>query len=159
MSIQIVNIHINTCTPDIETYLNLVPQVRLVGGYEVNIGRVEVYYNNTWGTVCDDGWSLNDATVVCRQLGFPGAISVFCCAEFGRGTGPIWLDDVSCTGNETSLSSCSHRGWGGHNCGHSDDAGVNCQGEYDSGTSLIIIQDKPGLTILFTVERLSTPWR
>ena len=134
---QIVNIHINTCTPDIETCLNLVPQVRLVDGYGVNSGRIEVYYNNTWGTVCDNGWDLNDAAVVCRQLGFPGAISSSCCAAFGRGTGPIWLDDVRCTGSETSLSSCSHRGWGIlFSCSHYEDVGVNCQGEYDSGTSL-----------------------
>ena len=133
---QIVNIHINTHTPDIETCLILVPQVRLVGGYEENTGRVEVYYNNTWGTVCHNGWDLNDAAVVCRQLGFPGAISSFCCAAFGRGTGPIWLDNVRCTGSETSLSSCSHRGWGRYSCSHYHDAGVNCQGEYDSGTSL-----------------------
>ena len=126
----------NTCKPDIETYLNLVPQVRLVGGNGVNTGRVEVYYYNTWGTVCDDDWGRNDAAVVCRELGFPGVISSSCCATFGQGTGPIWLDNVKCTGSETSLSSCSHRGWGRHNCGHSDDAGVNCQGEYDSGTSL-----------------------
>ena len=136
MSRQKVNIHINRCTPDIETCLNLVHQVRLVGGNGVNTGRVEVYYNNTWGTVCDDGWNLNDAAVVCRQLGFPGAISSSCCAAFGQGTGPIWLDDVRCTGSETSLSSCSHRGWGRHRCAHYEDAGVICQGEYDSGTSL-----------------------
>ena len=96
----------------------------------MNTGRVEVYYNNTWGTVCDDGWSLNDAAVVCRELGFPGAISASCCAAFGQGTGTIWLDDVGCTGSETSLSSCSHPGWGIHNCGHSEDTGVYCQCEY-----------------------------
>ena len=119
-----------------ETCLNSVPQVRLVGGNGVNTGRVEVYYNNTWGTVCDNGWDLNDAAVVCRQLGFPGAISSSCCAVFGQGTGPIWLDGVRCTGSETSLSSCFHPGWGRHNCYHHEDAGVNCQGEYDSGASL-----------------------
>ena len=136
MSRKIVNIHINTCTPDIETYLNLVPQVRLVGGNGVNTGRVEVHYYNTWGTVCDDGWDLKDATVVCRELGFPGAISSYCCAAFGQGTGPIWLSDVRCTGNETSLSLCSHRGWRRHTGGHRGDAGVHCKGECDSETSL-----------------------
>ena len=96
----------------------------------MNNGRVEVYYSGSWGTVCDDGWSLNDAAVVCRELGFPGAISSSCCAAFGQGTGRIWLDDVRCTGRETTLSSCSHRGWGRlFSCSHSEDAGVYCQSE------------------------------
>ena len=145
MSRQIVNIHINTCTPDIETCLNSAHQVRLVGGNGVNTGRIEVYYNNTWGTICYRGWDLNDAAVVCRQLGFPGVISSSCCAIFGQGTGPIWLDDVRCTGNETSLSSCPRGGWGDHTyCGHYQDAGVNCQGEYERYTSLFRIHwDQP----------------
>ena len=142
----------NTCRPDIENYLNLAPQVRLVGGNGVNTGRVEVHYYNTWGTVSDDGWDLNEATVVCRELGFPGAISSSCCAAFGRGTGPIWLDHVRCTGNEASLSLCSHRGWGRHTYGHRDDAGVICQGEYDSEAPLFSAH-------FSTVERLSTPQR
>ena len=107
-----------------------VAKVRLVGGNGVYTGRVEVYYSNTWGTVCHNGWSLNDAAVVCRELGFPGAVSSSCCAAFGQGTGPAWLDEVGCTGSETSLSSCSHRGWGRISCSHREDAGVNCQGEY-----------------------------
>ena len=111
-----------------------VAKVRLLGGNGVNTGRVEVYYNNIWGTVCDDDWDLNDAAVVCRQLGFPGAISSSCCATFGQGTGPIWLDDVKCTGSETSLSSCSHGGWGRHNCAHKEDVQVLCQGEYTPQT-------------------------
>ena len=118
--------------------LHYLAQVRLVGGNGVNTGRVEVYYNSTWGTVCDDGWSLNDAAVVCRELGFPRAISSSCCAAFGLGTGTIWLDGVGCTGSETSLSSCSHRGWGRHNCGHNEDAGVYCQGEYTLADILLM---------------------
>ena len=62
-------------------------QVRLVGGNVSSEGRVEVFYNNTWGTVCDDYWSLTDASVVCRQLGFPGAIEAVSNGFFGQGTG------------------------------------------------------------------------
>ena len=54
-----------------------------------------------------------------------GAIARFS-AFFGRGTGPIYLDDVGCSGNEASVFNCSHRGIGRHNCGHHEDAGVIC---------------------------------
>ena len=141
-------------------YYNIhIAKVRLVGGNGVSTGRVEVYYNNTWGTVCDDGWSLNDAAVVCRELGFPGAISASCCATFGQGTGTIWLDNVRCTGRENSLSSCSHRGWGRLlSCSHREDAGVYCQCEYILCIlqRTLFIKDTFGPIILSTVERLST---
>ncbi|XP_078576486.1 scavenger receptor cysteine-rich domain-containing protein DMBT1-like [Branchiostoma floridae x Branchiostoma japonicum] len=100
--------------------------MRLVGGSGDHEGRVEVYHNRQWGTVCDDNWSLKDAEVVCRQLGFVGAKSAPCCSTFGRGSGPIWLDEVGCSGNEPSVESCSHDGWGSHNCDHYEDAGVVC---------------------------------
>ena len=133
--------------------LQNVAKVRLVGGNGVNTGRVEVYYNNTWGTVCDDAWSLNDAAVVCRELGFLGAASYTCCAAFGQGNGTIWLDGVGCTGSESSLSSCSHQGWGRHSCSHSEDAGVNCQCEYIYTIYHMLLQ---GPIISSTVERMST---
>ena len=84
-------------------------------------------YIGRWGTICDDEWDLQDAEVVCRQLGFEGAVAAPCCAAYGQGTGQIWLDDVKCVGNETSISECSHRGWGIHGCSHGEDASVRCK--------------------------------
>jgi len=99
--------------------------VRLVGG-GINSGRVEVYHNGQWGTVCDDHWDMNDANVVCRQLGFSSASSAPHGAVYGQGSGQIWMDDVSCGGGEASLFACGHRGWGVENCSHGEDASVVC---------------------------------
>ena len=87
---------------------------------------MEIYYNGAWGTVCDDDWDIKDAHVVCRELGFLFAIAAPKRARFGQGSGSIWLDNVNCTGSESSLTECGNRGWGTHNCGHSEDASVLC---------------------------------
>ena len=54
-------------------------------------GRVEVCVNGIWGTVCDDSWDINDANVVCHQLGFSSASSAPQSAAYGQRVGPIWM--------------------------------------------------------------------
>ena len=90
-------------------------------------GRVEIFINGQWGTVCDDYFTWYEGGVVCRQLNYTGIIRVATRGEFGVGRGPIWLDNVYCpVGDESYITQCTHLEYGVHNCDHSEDVGVVC---------------------------------
>ena len=104
--------------------------IRLVGGSSYNEGRVEILYNGVWGTICSDGWNLNNGIVICRSIGLSGANSYYVSSSpFGPGIGPVWLNKVMCDGTESSLARCSHLGVNiTQNCKHTKDVGLRCSG-------------------------------
>lgn len=55
---------------------------------------MEVYYNKTWGTICDDFWDLRDAAVACRQLGYVAAVRAEPVARFGPGDGEDCYEEI-----------------------------------------------------------------
>ena len=88
--------------------------------------EVKLQYSE-WGTVCDDYFDINDANVICKFLGFPGAIAAYSGAHFGEGSGFVSLDNLHCAGSEDTPLDCPHAEVGIHNCKHNEDAGVQCK--------------------------------
>ena len=107
-------------------HINDTIQVRLVSGQDAYEGRVEILYAGVWGAICNDLFNLTAANVVCRQLGYPSAVQV---ASYKSHSSQIWLDDVQCIGNETSIDQCSHNGFNIYSCHFdTDQVGVECIG-------------------------------
>ncbi len=106
-------------------------ELRLIGGANATLGAVQGCMNNAWGSVCNDGFSTNDATVVCRQLGFPitGAEAFRdASTRFNISTGPVFLDRVDCRGSESRVMDCRQTTPGLSECTATKIAGVQCIG-------------------------------
>ena len=105
---------------------------RLREGTSRNSGRLEVLHNHVWGTVCDDGLEsggtrvTNFVDVGCGALGYSGTGSVLLYSSVVDGVDPISLDDVVCSGTESTVAACANRGFGIHNCSHFEDVGLRC---------------------------------
>ncbi|XP_052786686.1 scavenger receptor cysteine-rich type 1 protein M130-like [Mya arenaria] len=90
-------------------------------------GRLEILHDGVWGTVCDDGFEEIDAKVACKMIDVNLSFDkVQPSTYYGPGTGMIWLDDMSCNGEERSLFNCPGVVIGKHNCGHVEDVGIRC---------------------------------
>ncbi|XP_030047681.1 scavenger receptor cysteine-rich type 1 protein M130-like [Microcaecilia unicolor] len=105
-----------------------VSKVRLVNGSNHCTGRLEVYYEDSWGTVCDDDWDARDAAVVCKQLRCGPAMETTQKNPFGPGSGPVWLKRVLCGGWESHLSQCGSWVSPKFACTHMHDVAVTCLG-------------------------------
>ncbi|XP_030838981.1 deleted in malignant brain tumors 1 protein [Strongylocentrotus purpuratus] len=131
----------HNCTHESDVGISCVAlPVRLVEGGSPNKGRVEVHFEGSWGTICDDDWNMKSGNVVCRMLGYPGVLKAYGVAYYGEGIGQIILDRFECNGGESHIARCGQDIYGKHNCGHHEDSGVDCSGE---ATSNIRLRDGP----------------
>ena len=115
---------------------------------------MEVKHQGEWGTVEDMDWSLEDASVVCRQLGCGAAIGFPGGAYFGPGVGPIWLLYTSCKGVESTVSDCRHSNIKDHrndSYTHDWDAGVVCSGK--SCLACVGISSRKSLCLITRMTR------
>lgn len=115
--------------PKLLFFITFHTAIRLVkDGHITNLpeGRVEVVYNGQWGRICGDGWDINDANVLCKQLYNSSAESVS--TDINSGPSMGILSNFECDGDEQNIFECPHMPWGKYNC-TLPDAAVVCRGE------------------------------
>ena len=113
--------------------------LRLMDGDSEDTGRLEIFHDNTWGSICDDRWpDGHNAKVACNQLGYPyvNLMALWVHLQWDHGirghgpqpTQPIWLDNVVCDGTEAALTECQANDWRVNDCTHFEDVGISCLG-------------------------------
>ncbi|XP_059704131.1 uncharacterized protein LOC132328305 [Haemorhous mexicanus] len=127
-------------------------QVRLVGSPGRCAGRVEVYSGGSWSSVCGEGWELQDAAVVCRELGCGTALEAPGWARFGAGTGPLWPYSPDCSGSEGSLWECGRTER--RECGSGGGAGAVCSEQLS-----VRLAEGPGRCAGFLEIFQNSTWR
>ena len=110
-------------------FLEIVVSIRLSGLINEKEGRVEVFFNNQWGTICDDGWSEGSSAVVCKQLGL-GSMGVKTELNRSRSISSPIFHGVTCDGSEVNILECPHQLVAGPNCNHNNHVEVLCSGLY-----------------------------
>ena len=116
----------------------IVSAARLVEGPSVEQGLVQMYYNRTWGWVCAEQWDKQDADVVCKELGYTGSSTIYNGSTGGQGNDTLFMNNIHCTGNESSLVSCARGGWTHLGCRFGQIAGAVCTGQ--EGTNYFMNQ-------------------
>ena len=104
--------------------------IQLKGGLHPSEGRIEIYHNGIWGTICDWYFNLIDGQAICRQLGYSQVLTIYGSAHYNEGYGPVWLSDINCPNSAMSFKECQHSGWGRSSCSHRQDASVVCLGNF-----------------------------
>ena len=112
-------------------------QFRLTGGRTSNEGRVEVGDGIEWVPVCSHHWNTTSAGVLCRELGYSGALAAYQGGHFGEGSGDMIYDHFHCEGDEDSLLECTHRRAESDCISPDNDASVIC---VPNGMYLLIIK-------------------
>ena len=106
-------------------------EVKLVNGTNILEGRVEICINNAWGTVCHNKLSSTDVDIVCRSLGVNFTESYqLPLSDYGPGTGPIFMDGLSCDKDDETLFDCLLAPY--HSCTHDQDVAIRCVGMLES---------------------------
>ncbi|OQV16716.1 Protein bark beetle [Hypsibius exemplaris] len=118
--------------------------LRLVNGSSKYEGRLEIFANNEWSTVCQERWTLKNAGVVCRQLGFAHAPEDFLSGllHYSPGEGPIAMSHVDCDDWDWDILRCPHDALTDHSCTHLQDVGVKCRAPGWAGLRLPITAEQ-----------------
>ena len=104
-------------------------ELRLADGRGPCDGRVEVKLRGRWGTVADDAWDMDDAEVVCQQLGCGSAASTKFTWRISQVSSPVMLVRVHCNGTEKAIWDCNIKYWGPYSLSLHYSVSVVCQGE------------------------------